>query len=86
MKKKTVWILVLVVLFAILLIQNSTKTDLKLYFWSLSGPLFILVFFIFLLGFLVGFLAAKNGHKKEIKTEEPVKPHVPQDLPAKPQP
>lgn len=86
MKNKTIWILVLVVLFAVLLIQNSTKTDLKLYFWSLSGPLFILVFFIFLLGFLVGFLAAKNGHKREKKEVGPAKPPAPHDLPAKPQP
>ena len=66
MKSRTIWILVLVVLFAILLIQNSSKmTPLKFYFWSIYAPLFILVFFIFLIGFLVGFLAAKSGQKKD---------------------
>ena len=85
MKSRTIWILVLVALFAVLLIQNAGKTPMRFYFWSVEAPLFILVFFIFLIGFFVGFLSAKSGHKKEIKTEEPAKPHGPHDLPAKPQ-
>jgi len=74
MKNKTVWILVLVVLFAILLIQNSKLTELRFYFWPMYAPLFILIFFIFLIGFLVGFLAAKSGHRKDKKELVPPPP------------
>ena len=74
MKKKTIWIVVLVVLFAILLIQNSKKEPLYFYFWSIDAPLFILVFFVFSIGFLVGFLAAKSGHRKDRKELAPPPP------------
>jgi len=65
MKTKTVLILVLIALFVILLIQNSGSADLRFYFWNISGPLFILVFLVFCLGFLAGFLTAKTGRKKD---------------------
>ncbi len=65
MKNRTVFILVLVALFAILLIQNSGMAPLRFYFWSIYAPQFILVFFVFLIGFLAGFLAARGGRKKD---------------------
>jgi uncharacterized integral membrane protein len=86
MKNKTVWILVLVVLFAVLLILNSKTTPMRFYFWSVEAPLFILVFFIFLIGFFVGFLAAKSGRKKDEIKEEHVPPPASHQPPAKPQP
>jgi len=78
MKTRTIWILVLVALFAILLVQNAMKTRMIFYFWNIDAPLFILVFFIFLIGFLVGFLAAKSGQKKDAaKTNHIAPPDAP---------
>ena len=42
--------------------------------------------FIFLIGFFVGFLAAKGGRKKDGKKEEHVLPPASHQPPAKPQP
>ena len=80
MKPKTVFVGVLIILFVILLIQNSGPADLRFYFWNISGPQFILVFLVFCLGFLAGFLIAKTGRKKDNKvpsqtsTSNPPKP------------
>jgi uncharacterized integral membrane protein len=65
MKPKTVFIGVLIVLFAIILIQNSGMAALKFYLWNIYAPQFILVFLVFCLGFLVGFLVAKTGRRKD---------------------
>ena len=67
MSAKTVFIIVLIILFAILLIQNSGMAKLKFYLWNIYAPQFILVFLVFCLGFLTGFLSAKTGRKKEQK-------------------
>jgi uncharacterized integral membrane protein len=88
MKTKTVVILVLVALVAILLLQNSGLTPLRLFFWNIYAPLFILVLVIFLLGALVGHLTAHRDRKKETKTgeEKPPHPAAPEAPPAKPHP
>lgn len=67
MRIKTVLIIVLIVLFAILLIQNSRMAALKFYLWDIYAPQFILVFLVFCLGFLAGFLSAKTRGKKDQK-------------------
>jgi uncharacterized integral membrane protein len=85
MKNKTIWILVLVALFAVLLIQNSQLATMRFFFWPIYAAQFILVFFIFLIGFIVGFLAAKSGRKKAEKKEEHVPPPAFHQPPAKPQ-
>jgi uncharacterized integral membrane protein len=84
MKSRTVWILVLVALFVVLLIQNSGMTPLRFYFWPIYAPMFILVFFIFMIGFLIGFLAAKSGQKKDRKDMKPSSPPVEIRPPLKP--
>ena len=76
MKTKTVLILVLIALFAILLIQNSGSADLKFYFWNVSGPLFILVFLVFCFGFLAGFLTAKTGRREDKNIPRPTPPKL----------
>ena len=65
MNMKTVLIVILIILFAILLIQNSGMGVLKFYFWSVYAPQFVLVFLVFCLGFLAGFLIAKSGKSKD---------------------
>jgi uncharacterized integral membrane protein len=71
---KTLAILVLVVLFVILFIQNSQLASVKFYFWNIYAPQFILVFFVFLIGLLVGFLAARIEKKKDKKSVEKIPP------------
>jgi len=67
MKTKTLVILILVALAAILVLQNAGLTPLRLFFWNVYAPLFVLVLAIFFLGALVGFLMAKRDRKKEPK-------------------
>ncbi|MCX6576357.1 MAG: LapA family protein [Candidatus Aminicenantes bacterium] len=82
MRTKTVLIIVLIILFAILLIQNSGMAALKFYLWNIYAPQFILVFLVFCLGFLAGFLTAKTGRKKDQRvpsqrsTPSPLKPQA----------
>lgn len=74
MKGKTILILVLVGLLAILLIQNSGLAQVRLYFWSLYMPLFLLVLGVFILGLVVGFLLARVEQGK--KRKEPAAPPI----------
>jgi len=67
MKAKTVLIAVLVVLLAVLVIQNSELMPFRLLFWSAYMPVFILVIGIFAVGFIVGYLAAKMDRRKAFK-------------------
>jgi uncharacterized integral membrane protein len=69
MKAKTVLIAVLVVLLAVLVIQNSELMPFRLLFWSAYMPVFILVIGIFAVGFIVGYLAAKLDRRKVLKKE-----------------
>jgi uncharacterized integral membrane protein len=88
MKTKTLVILILVALVAVLLLQNAGLTPLRIFFWNVYAPLFVLVLTVFFLGALVGFLLAMRGRKKEPKavfdkTAPPVSSVQP---PLKPQP
>lgn len=71
MKAKTVLIAVLVVLLAVLVIQNSELMPFRLLFWSAYMPVFILVIGIFAVGFIVGYLAAKMDRRKAFKATTP---------------
>jgi len=83
MKTKTVLILVMIALFAILLIQNSGMAPLRFFFWSIFAPQFILVFFVFMIGFLTGSLSARGVPKKDRKHEPQAKPSTPSPTPPK---
>jgi uncharacterized integral membrane protein len=86
MKTKTVIILILVALVGVLLLQNSGLTQLRLLFWNIYAPLFILILVIFFLGAIVGYLAVHRGRKKDQKKgdEKPAPPVLPPPSPAKP--
>jgi len=87
MKTKTVVILILVALALILLLQNAGQTPLRLFFWPIYAPLFILILVIFFLGVVVGVLLEKRDRKKEPKIgEEKAHPGAPAVPPAKPHP
>ncbi|MBI5585895.1 MAG: DUF1049 domain-containing protein [Deltaproteobacteria bacterium] len=59
MNKKLIVILVLVGLAMILILQNTQSVALNFFFWSLVLPLVILVLTVFVLGFIIGLLAAR---------------------------
>lgn len=56
MKPKTIAILVSVILFTIILYQNSDRTEIDILFWHLlEVPLFGLILFSLLLGVAIGY-------------------------------
>jgi uncharacterized integral membrane protein len=59
MKPKTIVILVLVALFAIILIQNTQVVTLRLLFWKVDMSQIILVPLTMVIGFILGYLVAK---------------------------
>lgn len=67
MKAKLAIALVLVVLLAVLFIQNTQNVTYRLYFWSVSISQMILVPLIALLGFLVGFIVGSLARKEKAK-------------------
>jgi len=69
MKGKTIFILVLVALLAILLIQNSALIPFRLFFWSAYMPVFILVLGVFAVGLIIGYLAARFDRKRGSKLD-----------------
>ena len=54
MKPKTISLLLVLVLFAIILIQNSDATDVDLLLWEINMPLFILIISTVFLGWVLG--------------------------------
>jgi uncharacterized integral membrane protein len=67
MKTKAVLIAVLIVLLLILIIQNSWAVPIRLYFWTISIPAFLMILGIFLVGLLVGYLAAHMEKRRDRK-------------------
>ena len=63
MKAKTIIILILIALFAIILIQNTQVVIVQLFFWKLSMSRIILISLSMLIGLFVGFLIGKKGKK-----------------------
>jgi uncharacterized integral membrane protein len=67
MKPKTIVILVLAALAAIVIIQNSGTTSLRILLWATTGPLIFLVLGVFAIGVVIGYLAGKVDRKKQPK-------------------
>lgn len=66
MKAKTIVILVLIVLFVIILIQNTQVVTLHLFFWKVGMSQIILIPLTMVIGLVIGFIVAKvtgNHHK-----------------------
>ena len=57
MKPKMAIILVLAILLTVIIIQNSNTADVHLLFWKVSMSMIILIFFVALTGFVIGYLA-----------------------------
>ena len=60
MNIKTVIILILLVLLAIILIQNTKVIDIQLFFWKLSMSRIILMVITLFIGFVIGLFVAKR--------------------------
>jgi uncharacterized integral membrane protein len=56
---KLVAALVLAGLLLVLLLQNTTTVEVKLLFWTITGPLVILAIVVGALGFLLGLLVSR---------------------------
>ncbi len=59
MKPKVIVLLVLAVLFLIILAQNTHVITLNLLFWTISMSQIILIAFVLLGGFVIGYLTSR---------------------------
>ncbi len=66
MKAKLIVMLVLIILFLIILIQNTQVIDLNLFFWTISMSQIILIVFVLLGGFILGFLTSMLSRKRKL--------------------
>jgi hypothetical protein len=82
MKPRTIVILVLIVLAAVLVIQNSQLSPLRFFFWGIYAPQFILVVFVFGLGLGAGYLLGRRDRKAS--PPRPAPPSPPAMPPAQP--
>ena len=57
MKPKMTIVLILFILLTVIVIQNSNAADVHLLFWKFSMSMIILIFFVALIGFVIGYLA-----------------------------
>ena len=65
MKTKLLIAAVLLVLLAILLIQNTQEVTFRMFFWKISMSQMILVPLAVLVGFLFGYFVGLTGRKKK---------------------
>ena len=63
MKPKTIIILILIVLAIVILIQNTQVVEVQIFFWKIAMSRIIMIAFMLILGFVVGYLVA-NLQKK----------------------
>jgi len=64
MKTKNIVILVLLILFFIILVQNTNVVTLRLFFWKIEASQIILMPIIMAIGFIIGYLVAKVTGKQ----------------------
>jgi len=69
MRPKAIMIIVLIILFLILIIQNTDAVKLHFLFWELQVSRIILIPFFTLIGFLAGYVIAKL-EKPKMKQEK----------------
>ncbi|MBT8386800.1 MAG: DUF1049 domain-containing protein [Ignavibacteria bacterium] len=73
MRTKLIVISILFLLFAILAVQNTTTTELKIFLWNLSVPLIVLIVVIFIFGLVIGIFTCSvydRRKKKELEDEK----------------
>jgi len=55
--------LALLLLVVIFIVQNASVVEIQFLFWKLSMSRSLMIFFIFAIGILVGWVTAKHFHK-----------------------
>jgi uncharacterized integral membrane protein len=71
MKTKTIILIVLGVLLAVLFVQNTQVITYRLFFWKIAMSQVILVPVIFLLGFFAGYWLAHFGRRRPRRSTVP---------------
>ena len=66
MKPKLIAVLVVIILFAVFLIQNTQVITLRLYFWRISTSQIILIPLVLLAGFVSGYVFAKLRGERRV--------------------
>ena len=64
MKAKMWIILVIIILLLIVLVQNTGIVTLRLLFWGVAIPQFLLLVFALIIGFIIGYLTCLLSKKK----------------------
>ena len=65
MKPKTIFIIVILLLFGIIIIQNTEMAGFQFYFWKVEMSRAILLPIIFIAGLIIGFLSRLIITKKK---------------------
>lgn len=61
--------LIVVVLLVVLVVQNTASVSVEMWFWTVTGPLVILILVIGVLGFILGAIAARTRLKNRSKSD-----------------
>lgn len=67
MKFKTIMALIIIVLVAVIFIQNTEVVEFKLYFWKIQMSRIILLPAVLLAGFILGYIIAKVNRRHIFK-------------------
>lgn len=78
MRPKTIALLVVFILFAVILLQNSETTPVELLFWQIEMPLFVLIIGTILLGLTLGWLT-HMAYQRGRRHGKPASATPPQD-------
>ena len=69
MKPKIIVILILIVICLIILVQNTQIVEFQILFWKFAMSRIIMISFVMIVGFVVGYLVAKLEKKREAPSE-----------------
>lgn len=55
----------LLALLVVFIVQNATAVDIQLFFWKVSMSRSIMIMFVLIIGFVIGWLSAGHVNKKK---------------------
>ena len=65
MKPKVIIILILIILFLVIIVQNTEVVEFQLFFWKFGMSRIIVISFMMLIGFVLGYLVARMEKDKK---------------------